>query len=78
MPNSAPAKLTPRNAKPTIGVELDELATLEELEDLMLEDELLTTLELTRLELATLDFEELLGVELLVATDEEVPPSTIP
>lgn len=44
----------------------------------MLEDELLTTLELTRLELATLDFEELLGVELLVATDEEVPPSTIP
>jgi hypothetical protein len=71
-PNSAPAKVTPRNARPTIGVELDELDTLEELEDFTLDD-VLTTL-LTELELTTLDLDELL----VVATDEDVPAPTIP
>jgi len=48
-----------------MGVELDELDTREELEDLTLEEELV---------LSTLDFDELL----VVTTDEDEAPPMIP
>jgi hypothetical protein len=76
VPNSAPAKLTPRKASPTIGAELEELDTLEELEDLTLEEEL--TELLTTLELTTLDFDELLDELLEATSDDDEPAPTIP